>query len=238
GGPQRAIGEDVVTAAIALALNSPFGIAASYRYVQEGRYTDTIYLGAYRRDTIEQAGFFDEKFVRNQDYEFNYRVRQKVGKLFCAPDVELSYIGRPSLKSLWRQYWQFGFWKTRTIWKHPESLKLRHLIAPAFVAGLGLSGVGLFFAPLRFLFPAILSLYLVANLAACLTQFRNGPLKVVGLLPIIFGLIHLGWGSGFLWGGLTLLGSRSERLKFGSTDNGELRTSAPAVWNRSTDGHR
>jgi glycosyltransferase involved in cell wall biosynthesis len=216
-GPQRANGTNYVTKAIALTMNSPFGMASVHRYVEQGRYTDTFYLGAYHRRTIEQAGFFDEKFVRNQDYEFNYRVRKKVGKLFCSPDIQSTYTGRAGLVALWRQYWQFGYWKTRTIWKHPGSMKLRHLVAPMFSTSLLITGaMGLVWAEFRYLFGTIVGLYLLANLTASLTELRTASPGFLLLLPLIFGIMHISWGFGFLWGAITLLCSSAERERFRS----------------------
>jgi len=220
GGPQRTQGINYISKAISLAMNSRFGMGAAHRVTSKGMYADTIYLGAYHRDTIRKAGYFDERFIRNQDYEFNYRVRKYVGDLYCSPDVKSLYIGRSSLSGLCKQFFQYGYWKTRTLWKHPESLKVRQLVAPSFVLSL-LILLGASFATSWALygFLTLISLYLAANvifviLEARKTENRNIHTKFFAFLPIIYMIMHFSWGTGFSVGAITLARSSSLRKSF------------------------
>ena len=70
---------------------------------------------AYPRAVLDRLGPFDEELVRNQDDEYNYRLRKHGGRILLAADVRAKYFSRSSLRSLWRQYFQYGFWKVRVL---------------------------------------------------------------------------------------------------------------------------
>ena len=90
GGPMRPRGRSYFGRAAALATASPFGIAGSrFHYSEkEDFFTDTFYLGAYRRDVFDRIGLFDEGFICNQDYELNYRLRAAGGRILCSPKIQ------------------------------------------------------------------------------------------------------------------------------------------------------
>ena len=111
GGLMQAVGQGYVGEVIALALNSFFGSGGSkFHYASKEQYVDTVYLGAFPRHVFDKVGLFNEKLVRNQDYELNYRIRAAGGKIFLSPAIKSYYYGRSSLRDLWHQYFQYGFW--------------------------------------------------------------------------------------------------------------------------------
>ena len=71
---------------------------------------DTVPFPAYTREIIQKVGFYDEELVRNQDDEYNYRIRKLGGKILLAPDVKSKYYSRSSIRKLWSQYFQYGYW--------------------------------------------------------------------------------------------------------------------------------
>ena len=97
-------------------------------------------MGAWPRRVFQQVGLFDEELVRDQDDEFNYRLRAAGGKILLKPQIRSEYSVRSSPAALWRQYFQYGFWKIRVLQKHPLQMSLRQFIPPTFVLGLMLSG--------------------------------------------------------------------------------------------------
>src|SRR5216684_2642456 len=87
GGVQRAIGTTYVSRAVAVAITTPFGTGDAYfRYARRQMWVDTVYLGAWRRATLEALGGFDESWAVNEDYELNYRLR-RAGALATARSV-------------------------------------------------------------------------------------------------------------------------------------------------------
>ena len=120
---------------------------------------ETVAFPAYRRATLQRLGPFDEELVRNQDDEYNYRLLKSGGRILLSPDIRSRYYSRGSLRSLWRQYYQYGYWKVRVMQKHPRQMRSRQFVPPAFVAGLaGSAALGMVFRPFRALLGVVLSL--------------------------------------------------------------------------------
>ena len=199
GGPIETIGETDEAAAIALAMSSWFGVGGSaFRTIKDRPLlVETVAFPAYRRATLQRLGPFDEEMVRNQDDEYNYRLLKSGGRILLSPDIRSRYYSRGSLRSLWRQYYQYGYWKVRVMQKHPRQMRVRQFAPPAFVAGLlGSAALGLVFRPFRRLLGAVLALYLAANVVASLSLGREHAPRLLVIHPIL----HLSYGLGFLVG--------------------------------------
>lgn len=205
GGRMQPVGQNYVGQAVALSTTSPFGIGNSkFHYDTREQYVDTVYMGAFRRDIFEKAGLFDEELIRNQDYELNIRIRQVGGEILLSPKIISHYIPRGTLATLWRQYFQYGRWKVRTLQKHPNSIQWRQAVAPLFVATILVNFVlQLFLKPFRWLFALVFGSYLLANLLASTIAACKGGWKYIPVLPIVFATIHFAWGVGF-WQGVML----------------------------------
>ena len=205
GGPMRPVGQTYVGQGVALATTSKFGIAGSkFHYSEREQMVDTVYMGAFRRTIFDRVGLFDEQLKINEDYEFNYRLRQAGGKILLSPTLNSSYVPRQSLGALWRQYFQYGYWKVRMLQKHPVSLRWRQVIPPLFVGTVIVSGVmSLLWRSFRWLFMGITGSYLLANCVASTIAARRGGWRILPVLPMIFATLHVAWGLGF-WYGLLL----------------------------------
>jgi len=197
GGLQRAVGTDYISKAIAIAITTPFGIGNAYfRYAEKEMSVDTVYLGAWRKSTLEALGGFNEEWVINEDYELNYRLRKAGGKILLSPKIRCWYYVRPSLTKLVQQYFRYGFWKVKTLVTYPDSLRWRQLSPPTLVVALLLS---LGILPINQMSGiAVPALYLSANLVASIWIASRREWKYLPLLPVVFATIHLGWGIGFL----------------------------------------
>ena len=202
GGLMRPVGTTYCGKAIALATSSPFGIGGSkFHYSEREQYVDTVYMGAFRRTIFDRIGLFDEQLKINEDYEFNYRLRQAGGKILLSPTLNSSYVPRQSLGALWRQYFQYGHWKVRMLQKHPASLRWRQTAPPLFVSSLvGNLLLGIFWRPALWLLGIILSLYLLINLAASIAAAHQAGWRYFLIVPVIFMIIHCAWGLGFWYG--------------------------------------
>jgi len=202
GGPMESVGETQLSKVIAVGMSSPFGVGNSAFRTLSGRtmLVDTVPFPAYTRQIIERAGYYDEELVRNQDDEYNYRIRELGGKILLAEDVRSTYFSRGSLLKLWRQYYQYGFWKVRVLQKHPLQMSLRQFVPPSFVLALLLSLWFFLFAKFDFLGLIVPAMYLAVNpLASLWTAARRGW-KYFPMLPIVFAILHLSYGTGFLVG--------------------------------------
>jgi succinoglycan biosynthesis protein ExoA len=201
GGKMNAIGFNFFGKVVALATSTPFGIGGGrFHYSDEEEWVDTVYMGAWSRQVFEKIGLFDEELVRNQDDEFNYRLRSAGGKIFLNPKIKSEYTVRGSPSTLWKQYYQYGYWKIRVLQKHPRQMCLRQFVPPAFVLAL-FGSVFLAFSPvLRPLSPIIPLLYLFANLSASLYTASKHGWKYAPLFPFVFAILHISYGLGFLTG--------------------------------------
>lgn len=202
GGPMDSIGETQMAKAIAIGMSSPFGVGNSAFRTTSGKsmLVDTVPFPAYTRQIIERAGLYDEELVRNQDDEYNYRIRELGGKIFLADDVRSTYFSRTSLKRLWMQYYQYGYFKVRVLQKHPRQMSLRQFVPPVFVFALLLSLIFAFFPSIRVLALPVPLLYFTANILASIYTASSRGWKYLPYLPVIFSILHLSYGLGFLVG--------------------------------------
>jgi glycosyltransferase involved in cell wall biosynthesis len=200
GGVQRATGTSATSEAIAAAVSSRFAAGdAAYRHATTPGWTDTVYLGAWRTTTLRELGGMRPGWAVNEDYEMNVRLRAAGGRIYLSPTIRSTYFVRGSLAKLARQYFRYGFWKVRTLRMHPGSVRWRQLVAPAFALAVLLTPLSV-----MLLGPLLGSLhllaYLLANLLASVVVASRTAWRHLLRLPVVFLLVHLGWGFGFLAG--------------------------------------
>lgn len=203
GGSMETIGETPLAKAIAIAMSSMFGVGDSAFRTIIGRtmLVDSVPFPGYTRAVMERAGLYDEELVRNQDDEYNYRLRKLGAKILLAADVTSRYYSRSSLQSLWRQYFQYGFFKVRVLQKHPLQMRPRQFVPLLFVISL-LAAVTLsVFSSVGFCFLAfVLASYLLVNLTASAWTANKSGWQYFPKLPLIFAILHCSYGFGFLVG--------------------------------------
>jgi succinoglycan biosynthesis protein ExoA len=203
GGPLETIGETSLARLIAISMSSVFGVGgAAFRTVaNKTMLTDTVAFPAYRRSIIERAGPFDEELVRNQDDEYNYRLRKMGARILLASDVRCRYYSRSSLSSLGRQYFQYGYWKVRVLQKHSGQMQPRQFVPPLFV---GVCLLFLLLLPLTsiagYFLGAAVGSYAIANITASFLSLRKSTYRFLPLMPIVFATLHVAYGLGFLTG--------------------------------------
>lgn len=196
GGMQVPVGETFWERGIAAAMSSKLGAGdARYRTGGDEGPVETVYLGVFDREAVEDLGGFDTKFARNQDYELNHRIIEAGGVVWFDPELRVEYGPRGSLKDLWSQYYQYGQAKKRFARQHPASLRWRQLAPPSLVILLGLS----LLASLIWPWALVILLGYVGSLivGSILTPQAN-----IGTVPAL-ATMHLAWGLGFLTAGET-----------------------------------
>ncbi len=189
--------------AIAYALSSPFGVGNVYFRIgsKESRFVDTVPFGCYKKEVFEKIGLFEEELVRCQDDEFNYRLRERGGKILLRPEIVSFYYARPSLRKLWKQYFQYGFWKVRVLQKHPKMMMLRHFVPPTFVLGLIVTlTLGIIKSEFIYLFGLIVVCYICSSLFFSFQIAKKRGWKYLLFLPLTFSVLHLSYGLGFVVG--------------------------------------
>jgi glycosyltransferase involved in cell wall biosynthesis len=200
-GPQLPLGAGKWSRRVALALGTRLGTGeADFRHLSEGEIeVDSGFTGMWRRSTLEEQGGWDEGWWNDQDSELAARIRKAGGRIVCIPEMSAQYIPRDSLRKLARQYWRYGHYRAKTSRRHPESMRRSHVVAP----GLALTLVAAALAPrpLRDLARAGLGAYCLALLGVSAAAAREAEEPAdAATLPLVFAVMHLPWGFGFLAG--------------------------------------
>jgi len=192
GGVQRPEPTTPFEEAVADATTSLLGTGgAAYRIGVEAGPVDTVYLGVFDRAAIEAVGSFDESLIRNQDYELNIRLRAGDGEVRFDPTLSVGYRPRPTWSKLARQYYEYGWWKSVVLRKHPTSMKLRQFVPPIGVLGVAAGlAVGTKWRPAL----AVPAAYAGALVAA--SASARHPVKTAAALTVI----HTTWTAGLLRG--------------------------------------
>lgn len=193
-------GTDPASRAIGLAMASPFGMASPHRSSVEREDVDTISHPTFHKQPMVDAGGYDESLLRNEDYEFNYRLRAAGGRLVFCPEITSVYRPRRSLTALGRQFFAYGRWKATVMRRHPASIQPRHLVPPAVVAGGAVLVAAVLLGRGRRLLGAATLGYVSIEVAA-LVEAR--PDRADASLPVFVAalpVMHVSWGSGVLAG--------------------------------------
>ena len=198
GGSYRHEGLDPVSNAIGAAMVSRVGMASPHRFADTPRDVDTISHPAYWRDAMLDVGGFDERLMRNSDYEFNFRMREAGHRLHFDPAVGSVYRPRPNLNSLFRQFWYYGKWKAMVAEQHPASLRPRHLVAPAAAAGAAITPLLLLDPRARRLAGVVWAAYGAVIAFGVASVDRKEREVSVPALAAAFPVMHMAWAAGFI----------------------------------------
>ncbi|MFF7414318.1 glycosyltransferase family 2 protein [Streptomyces lydicus] len=197
GGIMHAEGENAWEDAVAAAMTAKIGVGnAAFHTGGEAGPADTVYLGVFRRDALEQQGGYNEEFIRAQDWELNFRIREAGGQVWFSPELRVQYRPRPSIKALAKQYKDYGKWRHVVARYHAGSINLRYLAPPAAVCAIAAGlVVGAAVTPWGFVVPAG---YLAAITAGSLPAGKGLSVKARVQIPVALATMHMSWGLGFL----------------------------------------
>ena len=211
GGVMAAEGVTTFQRAAAWAMTSKAGVGSAAFHTGGGAGpVDSVYLGVYHREAIEQAGGYDEGMLRAEDWDLNYRIRARGGQIWFTPELRVTYRPRASVRALGSQYFHYGRWRRVIVREHPETASFRYL-APPGVVGLVAAGLAAGLAGLAAIAaggpPAVSWLaagfvlplgYLAGITAVGAGLARGVPAGVRIRVPLVLGVMHVCWGAGFL----------------------------------------
>ncbi len=195
-----------IAKSISFAAAHPLGVGdAMYRLNAKAGAVDTVPFGSFRRTLIDKIGAFDETLLTNEDYEFNTRVRESGGVVWLDPSIRSVYFSRGTLGKLAAQYWRYGFWKFKMLQRYPHTLRWRQALPPLFVFFLfALIVLSLFIGFARYLLAAQLFGYFFAlTMAGLKLAIEKKTGFLLPGLPLAISTMHLAWGAGFLWSGIS-----------------------------------
>jgi glycosyltransferase involved in cell wall biosynthesis len=132
GGAVAPVGTGRYARSVACAMRSPLGHGgATFRAGAESESdADTVAYPAYRKSAVEAAGGFDPEMVRNQDDDLHLRLRRAGGRIVFVPGCVSTVRCRETRRRVFRQYFDYGFWKV-VGWRRRGELSSRRALAPA-----------------------------------------------------------------------------------------------------------
>lgn len=196
GAPTVAPPADFSRALHASLLESPMGVGpAAYRDNRSvEKPVTTIYLGAWRPGVLQRLGGFDEAWLANEDAELNARIREAGGVVYRIDARSQKIVSRGALAAA-RQWTRYGFWRARTLRRHPSALRLRHVAPPAAL----LLGAALALSPA---WPALVPLYAAYAAATVAARPRGQPWTVTAATIVYFPIVQCGYAFGLMAGAL------------------------------------
>jgi len=201
GGIMGAQGVSTFEKTVARAMRSPLGVGASrFHTGGDSGYVDTVYLGVFIRAAVVAVGGFDERFIRAQDWELNFRLRQAGGKIFFDPRLHVTYRPRSTVRALAKQYFEYGRWRRVVSRRHKGTINYRYLAPPFSLIAASLSIILAVALNALFIIPA--AVYGIFLISASLLTGKGIIEKI--LLPLVLFTMQMSWGLGFLTSPKTL----------------------------------
>ncbi len=174
-------------------LTHPLGVARlGVTSLTKPRFTDTMYLGAWRPGLLQRLGGFDDAWIANEDSELEARLRAAGWRMLLIP-VTNQYRVTRGARSTVRQWAGYGYWRAQTIRRHPVEWRWRHGIV---IAGLVVLVVGAI-SPWRWI---LIPAYLIYALGVLVLGRRYAPFLVNLSACVVFPVVHIAYAANFLRG--------------------------------------
>jgi len=209
GGPALTRADGYLAGAIAHAFHTRFASGgAKYRDPRYEGPVASVPYGCFRRSTLDRVGFYDEELVCGQDVELNLRIISSGGTAWQSPKIVSWYTPRTSLSKLFRQNFQYGFWKVGIIRKRRRIVSWRSLapgsclLAGAFLLVCAAAATLCESLLWRDLFLTGLSslagIYSIASFATAFSVAKRKGWRFLPILPVVFAAYQLPYALGSL----------------------------------------
>ena len=96
----------------------------------------------YKKQIIEDIGYFDETFVIGQDCDLNFRIGKNGYKFLYIPEAKVYHHRRGNTKSFSTQMFRYGSWMVKLFKKHKGVVRWYSFI-PAFAILITVIGIAL-----------------------------------------------------------------------------------------------
>ena len=177
-------------------------------------YPRSFNMGIRKNVYLKLNGFSDMRF--GEDIDFSIRIFKAGCKCRLFPEAWVWHKRRTDFRKFWRQVFNSGIARINLYKKHPESLKLVHLLPMVFTVGVACTMLLLFFGFLPYMvgtkhiFPTLgntmaaigcigLFFILLYCIALCIDSTKQNKSLKIGLLSIRAAFTQLmGYGCGFL----------------------------------------
>ena len=211
GGIMHARGKTPFQSAAARGYNSRFGLGgARYHGSGEEGPAESAYLGVFRREVLEEVGYFDESIRRGEDWELNLRIRAAGHTVWFDPALTVTYWPRENWTKLARQFAATGTWRGELVRRYGGKNPWRFFVPPLLVVNvlvsvvlvvLQVSGVvsgwPSALASVVYLGPAA---YLLLIVWLAFVADRGAKMLDRWFFVVVLPTMHLSWGVGFIVG--------------------------------------
>ena len=193
--------ENHISEVVSKAMNSSFGVGVgNFRTnSKEEIYVDTVGTPVYKVSLFYEIGCFDEQLTRNQDDDFNYRVIRAGYKIMSSGNIAVKYFVRASFSKLFKQYYQYGYWKVLVNKKHKTVTTLRQVVPFLFVSYLFVFLISLWFLG-GYVYIASVPLVLYMLLISYFSIMLSSKLSEIISLFKTYFILHFSYGLGYLEG--------------------------------------
>jgi glycosyltransferase involved in cell wall biosynthesis len=209
GGPALTRVDGYLAEAIAHAFHTPFASGgAKYRDPRYEGPVASVPYGCFRKSTFDLVGPYDEDLVCGQDVDLNFRIASSGRTLWQSQKIVSWYAPRTSLLQLFRQHFQYGYWKVAIFRKHRKIVSWRSLVpGSCLLAGIALllcaASMSLggsvwwrdFFLKVVFSLAAI---YSIASFAVAFSVSKRNGWRFLPVLPAVFVVYQLPYALGSL----------------------------------------
>jgi len=211
-------GKEIFGIATTTAMNSLIGGgSSSYRPGKKLKEVKTSYACMYRKEVLEsiknnKKEYYDPYFVKGQDAEMNLRIIKKGYKILQQPKAITYYYKRSTIKGLWNQMVNAGFWRVKIVKKHPETVQENKTLFAPTVFFLAII-ISLIFKISRIYGIIVLGIYLVVLGLFTIKNMimKNRVYNVITFL--IYLIIHVGYSYGVIKGIISKTITIKDRIK-------------------------
>lgn len=202
------LNKSIIGKAINNVLACPFGVGNSAFRTGADKISesDTVFGGCYTREAIDRIGLFNENLRSTSDMDYNVRLKKNGGKIILNPAIIATYYTRNDFMKFEKNNFRNGYWAIYPLrFVDYLPVTIRHLIPLFFVCGV-MGGIVLAMVSkvLLIAFIVVLGSYLMAAIFFAVKYIRYGLVNLF-LLPCLFLLTHLTYGTGSLWGLIKVL---------------------------------
>lgn len=199
--PMDSVGSTCLQKAVAWVSDTPIGSGGSaHRGGRRSGFVDHGHHAAFRMESFRRAGGYDDAFTPNEDAELDCRQRALGSRIYLDADIRMEYHPRATFARLWKQYLAYGRARSKTVRRHPGSMRLRQLAVPVHLVLMLLSVVASALWPALLLYPLAYGAALAGG--ALMLAWRHRSACALLAAPAA-AVMHAAWGAGFLHSHLT-----------------------------------
>ncbi|MEQ1789309.1 MAG: glycosyltransferase family 2 protein [Rickettsiales bacterium] len=148
---------------------------------------------------FKKVNGYDEDFSHNEDAELDIRLQKAGFKIWLTDKTSIIYHPRSSASALFKQYFNYGHGRVRTILKHQIRPRLRQILPVAVAPSAFLAFLALLFSCLLLAIPFLLWAIMCIGYGIFIAkETADKSIASIGLIAMI---MHMAWSLGF-WDGL------------------------------------